>query len=200
MISMTINLLETKVDEPVNPREMQLALAGFLEKDAASFMQELWELLLSAQSHPTGISPAILEKKRKELEKQAIERERVRSVLQKKRETEQKARKDTPQAKDKERIREVRQRASHDRRSVDRRSRKRKHRRRDSSSSSSSTSSSSSSASSTVSQKSSSSSSSCSSHSSRSRSRSKTYSRYRRKRYLHCQRLSSALTESRIPI
>lgn len=198
---MTINLLETKVDEPVNPREMQLALAGFLEKDAASFMQELWELLLSAQSHPTGISPAILEKKRKELEKQAIERERVRSVLQKKRETEQKARKDTPQAKDKERIREeVRQRASHDRRSVDRRSRKRKHRRRDSSSSSSSTSSSSSSASSTVSQKSSSSSSSCSSHSSRSRSRSKTYSRYRRKRYLHCQRLSSALTESRIPI
>nr|CCA22294.1 serine/arginine repetitive matrix protein putative [Albugo laibachii Nc14] len=185
VISMTINLLETKVDEPVNPREMQLALAGFLEKDAASFMQDLWELLLSAQSHPTGIAPAILEKKRKELEKQGVEREKVRSILQKKRDSEQKERKDLLQVNDDKRTRDgSRQRSSHHQRSSESRVRKR-NRRRDSSSSSSF----SSSASSNASHKSSSSSNA--SHTSRSRSRSKTYSRYRRQRYL-CRKWLSA--------
>jgi hypothetical protein len=46
---MIINL-EPKVDERVDPRQLQLTITGFLEKDAPAFMQQLWELLVSAQA------------------------------------------------------------------------------------------------------------------------------------------------------
>merc|ERR1712071_14290 len=47
----------------VNPRRAQLDLAGFLgEKEAADFASELWDLMLSAQSHSMGIPPKLLEK------------------------------------------------------------------------------------------------------------------------------------------
>ncbi|DBA02903.1 TPA: LOW QUALITY PROTEIN: hypothetical protein N0F65_005930 [Lagenidium giganteum] len=85
VVSTAINLLVHKVDDPVDPRQMQVALMGFLEKDAAVFMKELWELLLSAQAHSTGIPTQILEKKKQELEQIAAEKDKLKSVLDRKR-------------------------------------------------------------------------------------------------------------------
>uniref|UniRef100_H3G7G6 PWI domain-containing protein n=2 Tax=Phytophthora ramorum TaxID=164328 RepID=H3G7G6_PHYRM len=68
VVSMAINLLEPKVDERLDPRQLQMALTGFLEKQAGAFTEELWQLLLSAQSHPTGIPSAILDKKKQEMQ------------------------------------------------------------------------------------------------------------------------------------
>lgn len=45
---MTYNYLETsaKQDQKIDPRAMQLHLTGFLEKNTANFMLELWKLLI----------------------------------------------------------------------------------------------------------------------------------------------------------
>lgn len=83
--SLIVNLLEPKVDEKPDPRQLQVAITGFLEKDAPAFTQELWELLLSAQAHPTGIPTQLLEKKKQELEQLAGEKEKLRQALEKKR-------------------------------------------------------------------------------------------------------------------
>jgi len=40
---------------------------GFLEKHTSSFMNDLWDLLLSAQANPTGIPMQFLDKKKEEL-------------------------------------------------------------------------------------------------------------------------------------
>lgn len=85
VVSMVINLLEPKVDERLDPRQLQVALTGFLAKDAAAFTQELWELLLSAQTNPTGIPAAILDKKKQELEQAAADKAKLRQVLDAKR-------------------------------------------------------------------------------------------------------------------
>jgi serine/arginine repetitive matrix protein 1 len=85
VVAMIINLLEPKVDERVDPRQLQLTITGFLEKDAPAFMEELWGLLLSAQAHPTGIPPAILEKKKQEMAQAAQDKRALRDVLDRKR-------------------------------------------------------------------------------------------------------------------
>ncbi|RLN93891.1 hypothetical protein BBJ28_00014978 [Nothophytophthora sp. Chile5] len=85
VVSMAINLLEPKVDERLDPRQLQVALTGFLEKQAAPFTQELWELLLSAQANATGIPNAILDKKKQEMESITAEKEKLRKVLDAKR-------------------------------------------------------------------------------------------------------------------
>lgn len=47
---------------------MQLNLTGFLHgKNARLFMQELWDLLISAQENTSGIPTVFLEKKKEEL-------------------------------------------------------------------------------------------------------------------------------------
>jgi hypothetical protein len=46
---------------------IQINLTGFLEKNAADFMRELWTLLLSAQDSATGIPREFLEKKKQEI-------------------------------------------------------------------------------------------------------------------------------------
>ena len=46
---------------------IQINLTGFLEKNAADFMRELWTLLLSAQNSATGIPKEFLEKKKQEI-------------------------------------------------------------------------------------------------------------------------------------
>ncbi|TMW55166.1 hypothetical protein Poli38472_013928 [Pythium oligandrum] len=84
VVSMIINLLEPKVDQKLDPREMQITITGFLEKEAPSFMKELWELLLSAQAHPTGIPAELLEKKKQEMAKAAKEKADLRQVLDRK--------------------------------------------------------------------------------------------------------------------
>ncbi|GAB9467722.1 putative Serine/arginine repetitive matrix protein [Globisporangium polare] len=85
VVSLVNNLLEPKVDEKLDPRHLQISITGFLEKDTAAFTQELWELLLSAQAHATGIPMQLLEKKKQELEQLASEKEKLRQVLEKKR-------------------------------------------------------------------------------------------------------------------
>lgn len=84
VISMVINLLEPKVDEKLDPRQLQIAITGFLEKETPTFMEELWDLLLSAQANPTGIPTAILEKKKQELQQLAKEKDQLRDVLDRK--------------------------------------------------------------------------------------------------------------------
>ncbi|KAG1713302.1 hypothetical protein DVH05_001022 [Phytophthora capsici] len=85
VVSMAINLLEPKVDEKLDPKQLQMALTGFLEKQAGLFMEELWNLLLSAQSNPTGIPSAILDKKKQEMQRIAEEKEKLKKVLDTKR-------------------------------------------------------------------------------------------------------------------
>ena len=55
--------------QKLDPREMQLNLTGFLGKKSPEFVKELWNLLLSAQSNPTGIPSRLLEEKRAEMMK-----------------------------------------------------------------------------------------------------------------------------------
>jgi hypothetical protein len=55
---MVLSLLES---DPPDPVEVQAQLTPFLEKDTASFVQELWAVLLSAQAEPTGVPRALLE-------------------------------------------------------------------------------------------------------------------------------------------
>ncbi|KAG2883483.1 hypothetical protein PC128_g24369 [Phytophthora cactorum] len=85
VVSMVINLLELKVDEKLDPKKLQVALTGFLEKQAGAFTEELWQLLLSAQSNPTGIPSAILDKKKQEMQSIAQEKDKLKKVLDTKR-------------------------------------------------------------------------------------------------------------------
>jgi serine/arginine repetitive matrix protein 1 len=50
-----------------DPKQMQLDLTGFLEKQTAGFMEELWTLLADAQQNVHGIPTAFVEKKKQEL-------------------------------------------------------------------------------------------------------------------------------------
>lgn len=50
----------------INPKQMQVFLMGFLEKNTSLFMKELWQLLLSAQSRPDGIPIQFIEEKERE--------------------------------------------------------------------------------------------------------------------------------------
>ena len=52
---------------------MQINLTGFLNgKNARLFMQELWDLLLSAQDSVTGIPTQFLEQKKEEIKKRMV--------------------------------------------------------------------------------------------------------------------------------
>ena len=56
--------------EPVDPRQAQIALEGFLGKETASFCSDLWQLLLEAQDSPQGVPKSIVEAKQRELEEE----------------------------------------------------------------------------------------------------------------------------------
>ncbi|ORX53844.1 serine/arginine repetitive matrix 1-like protein [Piromyces finnis] len=45
-----------------DPKLLQLNLTGFLEKNAGSFVKELWERILSAQENPSGIPTEDIER------------------------------------------------------------------------------------------------------------------------------------------
>ena len=49
-----------------NGQELQLTLTSFLSKQAAPFVTELWQMLVSAQSN-AAVPTQLLEKKEKEL-------------------------------------------------------------------------------------------------------------------------------------
>lgn len=68
VVSLAINLLEPKGrQEKLDPKELQMALTGFLGADSEKYMEELWTLLVSAQNNATGIPTEFLEKKKEEL-------------------------------------------------------------------------------------------------------------------------------------
>lgn len=61
-----------------DPRELQMNLTGFLHgKNARIFMQELWELLTSAQESIGGIPTKFLEQKKEEIRQKKVGRKVV---------------------------------------------------------------------------------------------------------------------------
>ena len=48
-------------------KQVQINLTGFLERKTGQFMQELWTMLLSAQSNIGGVPTAILDAKKREI-------------------------------------------------------------------------------------------------------------------------------------
>lgn len=55
-----------------DPKAMQLNLTGFLEKDAGKFMEELWNLLISAHESLNGIPAIFLEQKKQEIREKMV--------------------------------------------------------------------------------------------------------------------------------
>lgn len=82
VIGLVKNLLLVRTDalsgqtKRVDPKALQVQLTGFLEKQAAPFVGELWRLLLEAQDAPYGIPPAFVEKKKEQLRAQKSEKNR----------------------------------------------------------------------------------------------------------------------------
>lgn len=68
LIMYIFNMLE---EENPDPKNMQIQLTSFLEKKTPAFMEELWKMLISAQSNPTGIPTILLERKKEELRQRA---------------------------------------------------------------------------------------------------------------------------------
>lgn len=64
LINLVINMLQ---GSNVDGKKMQLDVTGFLEKQAASFVEELWTLLVDAQSQPSGIPSVFLQRKKEEI-------------------------------------------------------------------------------------------------------------------------------------
>ncbi|SPO23444.1 uncharacterized protein UTRI_02123 [Ustilago trichophora] len=60
-----------------DPKKVQIQLMGFLEGQTAEFMNELWELLISAQNSPGGVPKRFVEEKKEELRLKREEGERV---------------------------------------------------------------------------------------------------------------------------
>ncbi|EGB05523.1 hypothetical protein AURANDRAFT_30707, partial [Aureococcus anophagefferens] len=59
----------------VDPKQLQIQLTGFLDRQAAPFVAELWKLLLDAQDAPHGIPRAFVERKKAELLKRQATRD-----------------------------------------------------------------------------------------------------------------------------
>lgn len=60
---------------------MQIQLTGFLEGNTMKFMEELWNLLLSAQESLAGIPKEILEKKKQEIALKKQEQEKIAQAV-----------------------------------------------------------------------------------------------------------------------
>ncbi|KAG9756892.1 hypothetical protein KCU73_g4689, partial [Aureobasidium melanogenum] len=85
-----INLLFDLLEGSKNPdvKSLQIQLTGFLEKDAAPFCKELWNLCLSAQKSDTGIPQQLVEAKKLELIQEKVEQERAIEAARQRREDE----------------------------------------------------------------------------------------------------------------
>ncbi|CAD0091567.1 unnamed protein product, partial [Aureobasidium mustum] len=75
-------------DDVPDVKSLQIQLTGFLEKDAAPFCQELWNLCLSAQKSDTGIPQQLVEAKKLELIQEKVEQERAIEAARQRREDE----------------------------------------------------------------------------------------------------------------
>lgn len=69
VVNFIFNMLENarKNKVPPDPKEMQIALTGFLERDAKPFMEELWNHIVTASRNPGGIPTKVLEDAKKEI-------------------------------------------------------------------------------------------------------------------------------------
>lgn len=56
-----------RVQGKLDPKKLQLQLTGFLEKSTGMFMEELWGLLVDAQTSLGGIPSAFLQDKKQEM-------------------------------------------------------------------------------------------------------------------------------------
>ena len=59
-----VNILQ---GEKIDGKRLQLDVTGFLEKQAGSFIEELWQLLIDAQEQPHGIPSSFIQKKKEEI-------------------------------------------------------------------------------------------------------------------------------------
>ncbi len=59
-------------EKEVDPRKLQLYLTGFMQKNAKIFVKELWELMVDAQTSPSGIPTVWIEAKSREMERQRV--------------------------------------------------------------------------------------------------------------------------------
>ncbi|KAH8057738.1 hypothetical protein JL721_9664 [Aureococcus anophagefferens] len=67
----------------VDPKQLQIQLTGFLDRQAAPFVAELWKLLLDAQDAPHGIPRAFVERKKAELLKRQATRDGDKAAIRK---------------------------------------------------------------------------------------------------------------------
>lgn len=73
-----INYVNAFIDqETVDPQDMLIAVNDMLERDAAPFMTELWEMLVQAQKEPSGIPPSLIQAARADVRQRYDERDRV---------------------------------------------------------------------------------------------------------------------------
>lgn len=79
LIGYVIEQVEGK--KTVDPRILQVNLTGFLEKNTSLFCKELWNLLLSAASTPSGIPQKFLDEKAAELREREAERQRMQERI-----------------------------------------------------------------------------------------------------------------------
>jgi serine/arginine repetitive matrix protein 1 len=78
VINMVNSYLQGK---EVDPKKMQLNLTGFLEKDTAAFVTDLWRLLLDAQQH-SGIPSVMMDEIKEELRKRKEESSRIEKGIE----------------------------------------------------------------------------------------------------------------------
>lgn len=85
LINFIYGLLDKK---EVNGKEVQISLTGFMEKNTAKFMKELWTLLLSAHKNASGVPQQFLDAKEEEARKKKAEADRIASEIEKKKDME----------------------------------------------------------------------------------------------------------------
>jgi serine/arginine repetitive matrix protein 1 len=70
LINTVINMLQ---GENLDPKKMIVSLVAFLDKKAPAFVEELWTLLVDAQSQPNGIPMLMIQKKKEELLRTSVQ-------------------------------------------------------------------------------------------------------------------------------
>merc|ERR1719253_505322 len=72
-------------DSGLDPKMLQVNLTGFMERKAAPFCSELWQILLSAQDSPVGVPQEFIDKKKEDLKQKKEEADRVQEELKRRR-------------------------------------------------------------------------------------------------------------------
>eukprot|EP00919_Chromeraceae_sp_WS-2016_P022714 GHVR01053896.1.p1 GENE.GHVR01053896.1~~GHVR01053896.1.p1 ORF type:complete len:214 (+),score=74.50 GHVR01053896.1:30-671(+) len=73
-------------DRKLCPRELTTSMGAFLHEAARPLVEQLWQLLLSAQAHPSGIPPKFIEERKAELLEKQEEADRIEVELKKRKE------------------------------------------------------------------------------------------------------------------